>query len=212
MASPLAAQSPPFRAREANESPANGNPPNVFQPSAKDAPLRDPNVLPATFQEKALPLAPAGKNKTHEHSGTFSGIASVIGSLGIVLGLFFLVTWLFRRGMPKGAAQLPSDVIEVLGRAPLAGRQNMHLIRLGSKLILVSATPGGMDTLAEVTDPLEVDRLLGLCKQAQPNSVTGTFKQLLYQFSGEKPATSKKSRSVEPPADGRLFDAEVADA
>ena len=54
------------------------------------------------------------------------------------------------------------------GRAPLAGRQHVHLLRCGSKLLLVSVTPGGAETLTEVTDPAEVDRLAGLCRQAHP--------------------------------------------
>jgi hypothetical protein len=85
----------------------------------------------------------------------------------------------------------------------------MHLIRLGGKLILVSATAGGMDTLAEVTDPLEVDRLLGLCKQTQANSVTGTFKQLLHQFTGEKGTPAARASNAEKI--GRNLSAEVAD-
>ena len=69
-------------------------------------------------------------------------------------------------GGAKSATLLPTEVVEVLGRAPLAGRQQMHLLRCGNKLLLVSVTPTGAETLTEVTDPVEVDRLSGLCRQA----------------------------------------------
>jgi len=69
-----------------------------------------------------------------------------------------------------------------------------------------------METLSEVTDPLEVDRLLGLCKQTQPNSVTNTFRSLLQQFTTDKPADAvKPRRSMQRVADSSL-DEEVGDA
>jgi len=73
----------------------------------------------------------------------------------------------------------------VLGRAPLAARQQVHLLRCGRKLLLVSVTPAGAETLTEITEPEEVDRLAGLCRAAQPGSSTATFRRLLDQFTRE---------------------------
>ena len=55
-----------------------------------------------------------------------------------MLGIFFLVVWLLRRASPRGPAALPGEAFEVLGRAPLANRQQAHLLRCGNKLLLVS--------------------------------------------------------------------------
>jgi flagellar biogenesis protein FliO len=109
-------------------------------------------------------------------------IISMLGSLAIVLGLFFALVWFMRRGLPKGSRVLPSDVVEVLGRAPLAARQQMHLVRFGHKLLLVSVSAGGAETLSEIIEPAEVDRLAGICQQAQPNSATNAFRQVFRQF------------------------------
>ena len=62
----------------------------------------------------------------------------------------------------------------------------MHLLRCGNKLLLVSVTPVGAETLTEVTDPIEVDRLAGLCRQAHPQSATATFRQVLNQFGSRE--------------------------
>ena len=70
-------------------------------------------------------------------------------------------------GASAGARHLPADVVSVLGRVPLAARQFAELLRVGNKLVLVSLTPTGAETLTEVTDPAEVDRLVGLCQQAR---------------------------------------------
>jgi len=110
-------------------------------------------------------------------------VVAVGGSLAVVLGVFFLIVWALRSAAPRGLTLLPSEVVEVLGRAPLAGRQQLHLLRCGKKLILVSVTPAGAETLTEIDDPEEVDRLAGLCQQARPNSATAAFRQVLRQLA-----------------------------
>jgi hypothetical protein len=52
-------------------------------------------------------------------------------------------------------------------------------------LVLLSVTPDGTKPLTEVTDPQEVDRLLGLCHQANDNSTTAEFQDVLARMSRE---------------------------
>ena len=114
-------------------------------------------------------------------------IATMLAALGLVLGLFLVTIWACGAGMPAGPRLLPSEVVEVLGRVPLAGRQHAHLVRCGNKLLLLACRPAGVETLTEITDPLEVDRLAGLCQQANPHSASTAFRQVFQQF-GQKPA------------------------
>jgi len=97
--------------------------------------------------------------------------------------LFLVVAWVMRRATPGLGMLLPKEVVEVLGRTPLAGRHQLHLLRCGQKLLLVSASPAGVETLTEITEPLEVDRLSGLCRQARPDSTTAMFRQVFQQFA-----------------------------
>jgi hypothetical protein len=60
---------------------------------------------------------------------------------------------------------------------------------VGNKLVLVALTPGGAETLTEVTDPAEVDRLMGLCQQSDRHSTTKAFEQVFHSLSRE-PANS----------------------
>lgn len=138
----------------------------------------------------AMPLPPRTKTKnrpTTANAGDSSGRAliTVLSSLGIVLAVFFAFVWLTRRAAPKGMAPLSKEVVESLGRAPLLGRQQMQLIRVGNKLVLLSVTATGADALTEITDPVEVDRLAGLCRQAQAGSISHTFRQILAQAATE---------------------------
>lgn len=112
---------------------------------------------------------------------------TVLGSLCVVLAAFFVLVWLSRKTAPKGLSPLPGEVYESLGRAPLTARQQMQLIRLGNKLVLLSVSTTGVETLTEITDIDEVNRLAGMCQQDRSTSISATFRQVLAQY-GDEPA------------------------
>lgn len=149
--------------------------------------------------EAPLPLSPPGQR---EHAPDELGgrgpignaLTTVVGSLAIVIGAFFIFVWMTRKTGPKGSTLLPEEVVEVLGRAPFSGRQQLQLIRVGSKLVLVAVTTGEARTLTEITHPEEVERLAGLCHQQRQGSITGSFRQMLGQ------AVTPRPRSPSPPA------------
>jgi flagellar biogenesis protein FliO len=137
-----------------------------------------------------------------------SAMITVGGSLAIVLGLFFIVAWTMRKTAPRGSLLLPKEVFEILGRAPLGARQQVQLLRCGNKLLLVSITPNGTETLTEVTDPLEVDRIAGVCQQTHPKSSTTAFRQVFQQLApGVRGAAGRGEPSeldnLEPPGTRR---------
>jgi flagellar biogenesis protein FliO len=103
----------------------------------------------------------------------------VVSSLAVVLGLFGLLIWVSRRTRGLGIATLPGEVVETLGRAPLSGRQEMHLVRVGGKLLLLSVTATSAETLTEITDPVEIDRLAGICRQNQSGHISASFREVL---------------------------------
>jgi flagellar biogenesis protein FliO len=125
-------------------------------------------------------------------------IGNVAGSLGIVVGVFLALVWGLRRVAPKTAGQLPKEAFEVLGRAPLAGRRQAQLIRCGPKLLLVSVAADEIETLTEITDPAEVDRLSGLCMTSHPTSASAAFRGVLDHFAKE-PARGFLGRSQPDP-------------
>lgn len=126
-------------------------------------------------------------------SSPMASIATIGGSLAVVLGLFFIMAWFMRRNLPRGNARLPDEIVQVLGQSTLGNRQPVQLIRCGNKLVLLATTPQGLTPLTEITDPLEVDRLAGLCLQSQPYSATQAFGQLLHQQSSD--STGNRNRT-----------------
>jgi flagellar protein FliO/FliZ len=107
-----------------------------------------------------------------------SSLFGWIGSLLVVLGLFLAAVWLIRRTSPRTYRLLPAEVFEVLGRAPLASRQQVHLLRCGNKLLLIAATVAGVEPLAEIVDPDEVEHLTELCRKSRPSQPAASLAQM----------------------------------
>jgi len=175
-------------------------------PDPAGAGARGPDPLSVTppSGKPSMPVTPPGGPSKAGAQGRGAGPTSavtVVGALGLVLGIFLLTAWGIRRAAPQALHPLPKEVFEVLGRAPLAGRQQAHLLRLGNKLVLVSLSSAGAETLTEITDPLEVDRVAGLCRQAQPGSATAVFRQVLDQFAPRRPSASEVGRIANPSHD-----------
>jgi len=202
-------------------------PPDQFQPTAHSAPLTSSaDLLPATKPEEVgqsgsseLLTSTLGKTPITRHKTTDSqnkqgdrrkdtgvSLFAVGGSLALVLGVFFFAAWIMRRTVPAGALALPTEVFEVLGRAPLAARQQAYLLRCGSKLLLVSVTTAGAETLAEITEPDEVVRLAGLCRQNHPQSATAAFRQVFEQFAPARPRENAISSQLFDGSSGNVGD------
>ncbi len=105
--------------------------------------------------------------------------------LALVVGLFLLCVSLVRKSKPHAMTPLPSDAVAVLGRVPLAGRHFAQLIQVGTKLVLVAVTPDSIQTITEVTEPAEVERLLALCMKSNSRSTSAEFQRMLQQMSKE---------------------------
>ena len=90
-------------------------------------------------------------------------------ALGLVVGLIFLARYLMRR-LGGGAAKAGGGAIDVLARTSVSPRQQLLLVRLGRRLLLVGSGPEGMTPLSEITDPEEVDRMLKLVETSKAES------------------------------------------
>jgi flagellar biogenesis protein FliO len=139
---------------------------------------------------------PARKSEEHKRESAPPGLAmsTIVGGLAICLGIFLLVVVLTRRNTQHKFGPLPTEVVESLGRMTLNHRQQLQLIRLGQKLILLSVTPQGANPVAEIDNPDEVTRLAGLCQQDRPNSATATFREVLGKYGQEPDAADHYDR------------------
>ncbi|GIX02107.1 MAG: hypothetical protein KatS3mg112_1044 [Thermogutta sp.] len=112
----------------------------------------------------------------------FTPWVTTIGALAMVVGVFLVFVWMLRRINPQAHQVLPREVVEVLGHTSLSARQRLCLIRLGRKVVLVAMSTESVEPIAEIDDPVEVDRLVGLCVSQRPHSSTQAFRHLFNNY------------------------------
>jgi len=160
-----------------------------------DADAHTPKPLPPRTQStKSTDKAP---NDRRARTGA-TGWTTTGAAMAAVLGLIFVVAKLVKRNSPQTPMTLPVEVLQVLGRKMLDYRSTIQLVRCGSRLLVVGITQSGMTTLAEITDPVEVDYLAGLCKSSQSASVGETFNQLFRRFQSDADEHSVDEPEVHP--------------
>ena len=97
-------------------------------------------------------------------------IRRVAVALGIVLGLVFVCRWAARWMFPSAGVGRSSQVMKVLSRSVIAPKQQLLLIQVGRRLVVVGDCGQQMNALAEISDPDEVAGLLGQLRADQPAS------------------------------------------
>ena len=145
----LSAQVVPYRFRAAGRQRGPGRLSTAGTPqlarriNCRNASGRRRHVVRRRSAALATEVSSPGNQEPAKTPGGIDAIATVGGSLAVVLGIFFLVVWLLRRASPDGLGALPGEAFEVLGRAALANRQQAQLLRCGNKLLLVCVTRHG---------------------------------------------------------------------
>jgi flagellar biogenesis protein FliO len=93
-------------------------------------------------------------------------MVTTASALLVVLGLFGGVVWLWQRYGEKPAAmgRVPDDVLQHLGSTGLDAKTRVTLLRVGHRILVLSQPQGGSpQTLAEIDDAEEVQRITNRC-------------------------------------------------
>ncbi|MCP6692062.1 flagellar biosynthetic protein FliO [Pseudomonas donghuensis] len=125
--------------------------------------------MAAVTQPAAAVVAPTA-------SGSAAGqLTQLVLGLLLVLGLIFLLAWLLRR--VQNAAPGSAQVIEILGSRALGPRDRLLLIQVGKEQILIGHSPGTIEALHVLAEPVEVPVS---ARQATPE-----FAQRLMELMGK---------------------------
>ncbi len=132
-------------------------------------------AVPALAQGvEGHPIVPPNGGGTSS-GGSLDGWGGLVLSLLVVVGLLLLARWLIRR---SGTAMLPRSggAVEVLHRSAISMKQQMLLVRLGRRVLLVGVTPQGMNTLAELTDPAEIGEVTAAIEKSRGEGFAGLLR------------------------------------
>jgi flagellar biogenesis protein FliO len=136
----------------------------------------------------------------------------VIAAMGIVIGLIFLLRWCGRFVFPAAVRRGSSRAIEVISRAALSPRQQVMLIRVGRRLIVVGDSGSQMNPLCEITDPDEMAALVGQL-QGEKTVVSGSaFGSLFKRSRGRFDVADEPEIASPPPLEDPEDEVPVASA
>lgn len=171
--------------------------------------LTTPDIPASEAAPRPLPRkAGVQRSATSEPRAPGNPWIRTTGALAGVVALILLLGWGYRRVAAEGgwrglaARPRPTPLIEVVGRAVLAPRQSVCLVRVGPRLVLVGCTPATMRALDVITDAELTARLLGIARQARPDSRTAEFERCLeheaaaYGAEPEAPADAAVTASI----------------
>ena len=102
---------------------------------------------------------------------------------------------LWKKHGPQHATAVPTEAVEILGRRPLDVRHSVVLVRLGSRILVLGSGPGGLQTLTELSDPVEVDFLAGQCRRQDSESAVAQTFRSLFQLESGKAARDRQASS-----------------
>lgn len=164
-------------------------PANVSEPASAGGSVASPESPESQPLGPVDPAADSLVSARNDTSSLSSGswIMDTLTALGVVLGIILGLRWLYLRYAGRGIAVARSTpVVEVLARTSVAPRNHVLLLRVGSRILVVSdAGSSGMRTLADIEDPEEVASLIGAVSVTRDNSMTKNFTRLFHSFNGQ---------------------------
>jgi flagellar protein FliO/FliZ len=95
-------------------------------------------------------------------------------AMGIVLGLIFLMRWAGYRFFPGAGVLRSGGAMKVLSRLVISPKQQLLMIQVGRRIVVVGDAGGQMSPLSEITDPEETSAmLLQLAEERSHHTIKG---------------------------------------
>jgi flagellar protein FliO/FliZ len=93
------------------------------------------------------------------HAGALGGLGEVTLALVLVLGAVFALAWVMKR--VRGFGSRVGRSVDVLAQVPLGQKERAVLLKVGPTQILIGVSPGRVNTLYVLPEPLAVDSTPG---------------------------------------------------
>jgi flagellar biogenesis protein FliO len=110
----------------------------------------------------------------------------VVTALAAVIALIVVLRWCVRRLAP-GVMGRTSRAVHVLARCPVSHKQQILVVQVGRRLLVVGESAAGLNTLSEITDPDECAALLGQLSGADVSVVLQSA-AMTQEKSADEPA------------------------
>ncbi len=128
-------------------------------------------------------------------------ISRLLLALGLVLGAILLLRWIGQRVLLKNGGLRGNKAITVVSRSVLSPKQQVIMLRVGKRLIVVGDSGGQMSPLCEISDPDEVAGLIGETGKEPEGKAGKSFRAIFRRAEepfAESPETEASDESAEP--------------
>ena len=112
----------------------------------------------------------------------------VVGGLSLVLAIFYALVVFAKRNGGSVNGKVPEEVIQVLGQVPMDSRRHLQLVRLGSKILLLSVTNSSVESIGEIDDPVEVEHVISTMQRGRAVEDFQNFRRITNQIRQQRRA------------------------
>jgi flagellar biogenesis protein FliO len=187
---------------------------DVEQPAATSIEKQPITRKPSAVTKTRATTQKTGANASAGGSSAFDA-GQVAWALGVVLVVILVARVIAKRYFGVTGAARGTRAVQVLSRSPVSPRQQLVLLRVGRRLLVVADGGGQMTTLSEITDADEVAALIGQVREDHGDRASKSFGSLFGKMRG-KYETDDGNRDVDGDVEpifpmaagvqGRLFD------
>jgi len=156
-----------------------------------DHPTTAPSSVDSQLIRRNRTEAPTTQASAETENNNGFELPRVAGAMAIVIGLIFVLRWGGQRIFNPGSARGTTRSIQVLARSPVAPRQQIMLLQVGKRVIVVGDSAGQMTSLCEITDGDEVAALVGQIRDEKIDSSTRAFGSIFRRANREMDAEAQ---------------------
>lgn len=109
--------------------------------------------------------------KAEGKSGLLADLFPLLAVLVLIAGIVFIL----KKYMPARRLLAGSDVLQIVARTHVSPKQQLMLVKLGRKMVMIGVSPDRIQTLAVVDDPDQVAALMGEIAAGSPRSMSRAF-------------------------------------
>jgi flagellar biogenesis protein FliO len=99
----------------------------------------------------------------------------VLAALAMVIVVIFLLRWIAQQFFGMPTAKKSSRAVQVLSRSMISPKQQVLLVQVGRRVIVVGDTGGQMSPLAQITDADEIAELVGQLREDKTTATAKSF-------------------------------------
>jgi flagellar biogenesis protein FliO len=124
----------------------------------------------------------------------------VLAALAMVIVVIFLLRWIAQQFFGMPTAKKSSRAVQVLSRSMISPKQQVLLVQVGRRVIVVGDNSGQMSPLAQITDADEIAELVGQLREDKTTASAKSFGNIFgrAQTKFEEPDEREDKREERP--------------